>query len=128
MMYLLLALGCAENAADSSRDVERMDGSTGASAKISIDDLPSWQAVGRDAYAEVGISVGAGDFDGDGQSDLVVGGTVGTLHGRAKAGTVLLFDGPLGPTTEPRDARSASAVLHGTERDDSSIVCPVAAL
>jgi hypothetical protein len=98
MTHLLLVLGCAVTSADSSRDVARTEDPTGSSAKVSVEDLPSWQAVGRDAYGEVGISVGAGDFDGDGNADLVVGGTVGSLHGRARAGTVLLFDGPLAPT------------------------------
>ncbi|MCA9621932.1 MAG: FG-GAP repeat protein, partial [Myxococcales bacterium] len=49
-----------------------------------------------------GYSLAAGDVNGDGHRDLVVGAT--------KAETVYVF---LGPITEPLDTTKASGVYHG---------------
>lgn len=55
------------------------------------------------AYASFGSSVGAGDFDGDGRSDLVVGAPWDRVGGVANAGAVNVLHGTSAGVTASGD-------------------------
>jgi hypothetical protein len=74
-----------------------------------------FKLIGEEAVNQAGRSVaGAGDVDGDGYDDLLVGAHAGS-HGEPEAGAIYLVYGPL---TEGLDLSAADAKLVGEEPED----------
>ncbi len=74
---------------------------------------PVWTAESNSAYAYFGCSVGtAGDVDGDGYSDVIIGASEYDIGGGASAGRVYAYHGNSGGGLDrvPRQARVAGTV------------------
>jgi hypothetical protein len=98
----------------------------GVSSLTSVADLPAWQAVGLYRDSELGGTIASdADLNGDGDPDLILGGYVGEFEGEPRGASVLVFSGPLAPTTAPADEATASVNLYGSQWDGPSAVCSV---
>ena len=82
---------------------------------LDMDSVRAAQIYGSDSDDSIGGSIdGTGDFDGDGNNDLLIGAT-----GASEQGTAYLIYGPIsGQVDVHREA--ARAVFYGTNVDDSA--------
>ena len=79
--------------------------SAGIAYLVDANDAPIWTAVGGQAFAQFGNSVaGAGDVNGDGYSDLLVGANLYS-NGQINEGRAFLYHGSSSGPPTPRPGR-----------------------
>ena len=83
---------------------------------------------GDDAFDDSGQSVAAGDIDGDGTDDLIIGAVAANAAGGTNAGeTYVIYGGPGLPATIDLNSTSADLTVFGDDALDGSGVSVAAA-
>ena len=97
-------------------------GGPGLPATIDLDSTSASLTVyGDNPYDGSGYSVAAGDIDGDGTGDLIIGATGADPPGLSNAGkTYVIYGDPSLPSTIDLDVTSAELTVYGDDAGDCS--------
>ena len=112
------ALTCASDNDDGGTDAGKcyLFGASGVSGWAIGGELASFTGSGSsDALGDIEASLPVGDWDGDGDDELVLGARDANEGGGSGNGAAYVF---LGPVSGSYSVDDANLVLHGTEDDD----------